>query len=115
MALTPLNSVKYDVPQGSVQGPIHFSLFMNDLPLQVKNISVDCDLLADDTILHTSGKDIMQIRSNMQDWLNQVSSWCDNNHMVINPIKTKSMTIATRQKHQLSPLLLDLVLNGVEN
>ena len=32
--------------------------------------------------------------------------------MVINPIKTKSITIATRQKHQLSPLPLDLVLNG---
>ena len=34
--------------------------------------------------------------------------------MVINPIKTKSMTIATRQKHQLSPLPLNLVLNGGE-
>ena len=44
-------------------------------------------------------KDIMQIRSNMQDSLDQVSNWCDNNHMVIHPIKTKSMTIATRQKH----------------
>ena len=32
--------------------------------------------------------------------------------MVINPIKTKPMTIATGQKHQLSPLPLDLVLNG---
>ena len=32
--------------------------------------------------------------------------------MVINPIKTKAMTIATRQKHQLSPLPLDLALNG---
>ena len=34
--------------------------------------------------------------------------------MVIYPIKTKSMTIATGQKHQLSPLLLDLVLNGAK-
>ena len=59
-------------------------------------------MLADDTTLHTSGKD-MQIRSNMQDRLDQVSNWCDNNPMVINPIKTKSMTITTRQKHQLSP------------
>ena len=50
----------------------------------------------------------------MQDSLDQVSNWCDNNHMVINPIKTKSMTIATRQKHQLSPLPLDLVLNGAK-
>ena len=61
-------------------------------------------MLADDTTLHTSGKKI----------LDQVSNWCDNNHMVINPIKTKSVTIATRQKHQLSPLALDLVLNGAK-
>ena len=107
-------SVKYGVPQGSVLGPILFSLFISDLPLHVKDISVDCDVLADNTALHTSGKDIMQIRSNMQDSLDQVSNWCDNNHMVVNPIKTRSMTITTRQKHQLSPLPLDLVLNGAK-
>ena len=50
----------------------------------------------------------------MQDSLDQVSNWCDNNHMVISPIKTKSMTVATRQKHQLSPLPFDLVLNGAK-
>ena len=94
-------------------GPISFSLVINDLPLHVKDISVDCGMLADDTTLHTSGKD-MQIRNNMQDSLGQVSNWCVNNHIVINPIKTKSMTIATRQKHQLSPLPLDLVLNGAK-
>ena len=47
----------------------------------------------------------------MQDSLHQVTNWCDNNHMVINLIKIKSMTIATRQKHQLSSLPLNLVLN----
>ena len=78
---------------GSVLGPIIFSLLLN-----VKNMSVDCDMLADDTTLRASGKDILQIRSNMQDSLDQVSNWCDNNHMVIKSIKTKSMTIA-RQKH----------------
>ena len=56
----------------------------------------------------------MQIRSNMPDSLDQVSNWCDNNHMVINPIKTKSVPIATRQKHQLSPLPLDRFLNGAK-
>ena len=107
-------SVKGGVPQGSVLGPIRFSLFIKDLPLHVKNISADCDLLADDTTLHTSGKDILQIRSNMQDSLDQVSKRCDNNHMVISPIKTKSMTITTRQKPQLSLLPLDLVINGAK-
>ena len=42
--------------------------------------SVDCDMLADDTTLHTSEKYVQQIRSNMQDSLDQVSKWCDNNH-----------------------------------
>ena len=48
----------------------------------------------------------------MQENLDQVSNWCDNNHiiMVISLIKTKSVTIATRQKHQLLPLLLSLIL-----
>ena len=88
LLLLQKKSVKYGVPQGSVLGHILFSLFFSDLPLHVKDISVDCDVLADDTTLHTSGKDIMQIRSNMQDGLDQVSNWCDNNHIVVNPIKT---------------------------
>ena len=86
--------------------------FINDLPLHVLILLIVTCLQM--TTLHTSGKYITQIRSNMQDSLDQVSIWCDNNHMVINPIKTKSMTTATRQKHQLSPLPLDLVLNGAK-
>ena len=100
--------------EGSVLGPILFSFFISDLLLHVKNIFVDCNMLADDTTLHTSGKDVLQIKSDMQDSLNQVSSWCNNNDMVINPTKTKSMTIATRRKHQLLPLTFDLVLNGAK-
>ena len=71
-------------------------------------------MLADDTTLHTSGKDIMHVEHTLQESLDQVSCWCDNNSMVINPKKTHSMTIATRQKHQLLPLSLDLLLHGVK-
>ena len=107
-------SVQFGVLQGSVLGPILFSIFINDLPLHVTNISVACDMLADDTTLHTSGKDIMQVEHTLQESLDQVSCWCDNNSMVISPKKTHSMTIATRQKHQLLPLSFDLLLHGVK-
>ena len=104
----------FGVPQGSVLGPILFSIFINDLPLHITNIFVACDMLADDTTLYTSGKDIVQVEHTLQESLDQVSCWCDNTFMVINPKKTHSMTIATRQKRQLLPLSLDLLLHGVK-
>ena len=75
---------------------------------------VRCDMLADDTTLHTSGKDIMQVEHTVRESLDQVSVWCDSISMVINPNKTHSVRIATRQKHQLLPLSLDLLLHGVK-
>ena len=56
----------------------------------------------------------MQVEHTLQESLDQVSFWCDNNSMVINPNKTHSMAIATKQKHQLLPLSFDLLLHGVK-
>ena len=46
----------------------------------------------------------------LQEGLNDVSKWCDQNRMVVHPGKTKSMVLASRQKHQLKPLILNLTL-----
>ena len=69
-------------------------------------------MLADDTTLHTTGKSIVQIKTTLQLCLDRISVWCNTNHMFLNPVKTKSMVLTTRQKHQLSDLSLSLSLDG---
>ena len=74
-------------------------------------------MLVDDTTLHTTRKSVVQIQKTLQLCLDRISVWYNVNHMLINPVKTKSMIITTRQKHQLSDLSLRLSLDGqnIEN
>jgi hypothetical protein len=102
----------YGVPQGSVLGPVLFSLFINDLSLSITNPSVECHMLADDTTFQTCSSDITVIQDSLQSALDDASTWCQENRMVLNPSKSKSMLITTRQKHQLQPLSLNLSVDG---
>jgi hypothetical protein len=69
-------------------------------------------MLADDTTLQTSNKSQTEVESALQDSLDNAASWCRDNHMALNPTKSKSMLITTRQKHQRAPLKLNLTLNN---
>ena len=60
--------------------------------------------------LTAAGKSIAAINSKLQTSLQEVSDWCSANAMLLNPWKTKSMVITTRQKHQRDLLSLDHLL-----
>ena len=112
--------VKFSVPQGSVFRPIRFSLFISDLPLHVKSISADCDMLADDTGLHTSGNDILQISSNIYPvrwgiqlvWQQSDSHQSDQDQVYGNRYQTETPAVTPCRTR--SSGTLDLVLHGVK-
>ena len=102
--------VECGIPQGSVLGPLLFCIFINDLPLNITNDNAICDLFADDNSIHSCGSDLQSVQTSLQEGLNDVSTWCDQNRMVIYPHQTKFMVLTTRQKHQRRPLTLNLTL-----
>ena len=100
------------MPQGSVLGPLLFCLYINDLLLYIQNPNVCCELFADDSSLHSSADDVQTLESDLQYELNNVVKWSTENKMVLNPQKTKSMVITSRQKHQRAPLQMNLVIDS---
>ena len=86
------------VPQGSILGPLLFLLFINDLPLSLKNSPISVDLYADDTTLYSTALDKSSLEADLQKALDSVHTWCLENGMLINTEKTELMLIASRQK-----------------
>ena len=86
-------------------GSLLFCVFINDLPLNITNDNVVCYLFADDNSIHSCGSNLQSVQIFLQESLNGVSKWRDQNRMVIPPHKTKCMVLTTRPKHQRRPLL----------
>jgi hypothetical protein len=60
-------------------------------------------MFADDSTIHAADEDIQTVNEQLQEGMKTVIEWTKCNNMVLNPTKTKSMLLATRQKHQLHP------------
>ena len=101
--------IRYGIPQGYILGPHLFCIFITDLPLHITSDAVNCEMFADDTSLKVSDKNTATIQDELQKSINEGSDWCDKNAMILSA-KTKSMLLATKHKHQLRPLVLNLSL-----
>ena len=73
-------------------------LFINVLPLSLRNSPISVDLYAGDTILYSTSLDKCSLETNLQKALDSVYTGCSKNGMLINTEKMKLMLIASRQK-----------------
>ena len=67
--------IEAGVPQGSLLGPILFSLYINDIPSPVKH-NVKIGIYADDTIIFGTSKSNRLLVSNLNESLDKINNWC---------------------------------------
>ena len=87
----------YGVPQGSILGPLLFTIYVNDLQWSVKNAKHV--LYADDTTLYVVGSDLGELCNLMNKELCNLSEWFKANKLALN-VKNKLYDFFTKKELQ---------------
>jgi len=96
---------EYGVPQGSVLGPLLFTLYINDI---VEFCPEECNIrmFADDTLVYVSGEGSAELERKMRIVFNIVEEWMCINKLKLNVSKTKYMIIRSVRKEQRGNITL---------
>lgn len=90
--------IKFGIPQGSVLGPLLFTLYINDLKFLAENNEIN--LFADDTCIFTSAKDYNELKTKCNELLITTQDWLRSNSLTLNVKKTHFVDFSTNKVRQ---------------
>ena len=114
--LSSRSDLSFGVPQGSVPGPLLFTLYTTPLSSLVSGHAISHHLYADDSQLYVSfsSGDSAAAPSDLQSCLASVQSWMSTNKLKLNPDKTEFLLIGNERQRSKYLSMFPIELLGVE-
>ena len=91
-----IQTIKYDVPQGSILGSFLFLIYINDLSQSIKNLKIHH--FADDTNLLHASSSLKDINKKINFDLSNLVQWLQANKIALNVNKTDALIFWSPRK-----------------